>query len=419
MDFASEWGFGADAIQDDKVVDPELIVAAKDLDDRIDDACDDLTTSAGTLDSVARLGARRSNPKWCEKTRNVTRKAAHKQVLGIAVMSKRLIPLLQKWFTSGKHFGELDHKPLHRAMSVYNSIMPPLASNLVAIAALSTLPNRGEEVITVGADLWIGIAELLQVVRNRDEEALIPAATEVARAAAMLLATLKILTPAEQASVDKQKEEIERLERDNAAEAERFKAARVNDEAQQQEAAIAEVERITKQQEAAKAKAQRENEAAAQKMRERIEKAERKVQEDKDKAERKQREEQEKAERKAREDKEKAERKAREDKEKAERKAREEADKRAREEAKRIAREEAQKQAREAAEAKRKAKEEDKRRKQEEAERKAREKLERKAKFAGRMAMFEQPTAAPPTAAPSKKVSADDRQGSAVSGLEC
>ena len=47
--------------------------------------------------------------------------------------------------------------------------MPPLAGNLVAVAALSTLANRGEELITAAGDLWIGLAELLQVVRQRVE----------------------------------------------------------------------------------------------------------------------------------------------------------------------------------------------------------------------------------------------------------
>ena len=58
------------------------------------------------------------------------------------------------------------------AMSVFTSTLPPLASNLVAVAALATLPGRGDQVLERAGDFWIALAELLQVVKERGADEL-------------------------------------------------------------------------------------------------------------------------------------------------------------------------------------------------------------------------------------------------------
>ena len=108
------------------------------------------------------------------KTRNDGRKAAQKQLIGVATVCKRLIPKLKAWLSSEDHFGSLNHQPLYQAMSVFNATLPPLAGNMVAVAALATLPGRGDDLLEIAGDFWIGLAELLQVVRNRDLEELMP-----------------------------------------------------------------------------------------------------------------------------------------------------------------------------------------------------------------------------------------------------
>lgn len=56
----------------------------------LDDASEDIMASAATLDSVARLGPNRANPKWCAKARTQGKGKVKQLVLGISVKCKQV-----------------------------------------------------------------------------------------------------------------------------------------------------------------------------------------------------------------------------------------------------------------------------------------------------------------------------------------
>eukprot|EP00729_Bicosta_minor_P008552 gene8552-13322_t len=310
--------------------DAKYAAKGNELNLKIDEAIEDLTASAAILDSVPRLGSRRANPKWCLKTRNEGRKAAQKQLIGVATVCKRLIPKLKAWLSSEDHFGSLNHQPL-------------------------------------------------------DLEELMPRAGTFADNTKDLVAKLKVLTVAEQQQEDARLEAKAELERGNATAAAKAEAELQKQEEARVAAAMKEVDRLEKirvDKLSARQRAEEKvKEDAAKAMRRRAEQAE--------KAAKKALEEKVKAERKVREEAERAERKAREEAEKAAKKAAEEAEKAAKAEAKRKLAEEARKRREEEAERKRKIKEEKERKIREEKERIAAEKEAKKAKFLGRIAMFE------------------------------
>eukprot|EP00035_Acanthoeca_spectabilis_P009413 m.166975 g.166975 ORF g.166975 m.166975 type:complete len:614 (+) comp14718_c0_seq2:47-1888(+) len=207
----------------------------------LDDASEDIMASAATLDSVARLGPNRANPKWCAKAGTQGKGKVKQLVLGISVKCKQLIPIAMDTAQSNRDTAsQKKARDLATAtVKLFLSTLPPLAGQIVRLAALSTLRGRGEELLDAAGDMWIGILQFVQAMRHTSEEDVQEAAPLIAGGAQTLLKLLPVLTP---------EDEAQRTAKQVQADADALTAeAKVNQ-------AIKEVERLAEEETARKRK---------------------------------------------------------------------------------------------------------------------------------------------------------------------
>jgi len=204
----------------------------------LDDASEDITASAGTLDAVPRLGPNRANPKWCAKARAAGKIKVKRVVLGISIKCKELIPVALE--TGGKVTKAKRTKARELAtgtIRLFVSTLPPLASDIARLAALSTLSGRGEDLLDAAGDMWIGILQLVQGIRHLSDDEVKEGAVLISSGAQTLLKLLPVLT----ADDDRKRTE----KQVKADEASLTAEAKVNE-------AIREVEKLAKEEETRK-----------------------------------------------------------------------------------------------------------------------------------------------------------------------
>lgn len=367
-----------------------------DWDDFLDDASDDITSSAGVLDSVARLGPKRTSHKWCVKQLKHVKEKVKSQVLGIASKCKKLVPCASHLTTSRAANADPDNRKLFMdTINLFCRVMPPLAGHIVTMAALTTVPGRNEELLVQAGDMWIGTLQLVQAVRETSKADVITGASQLATASKALIELMAELTNEDRAEALKKKEFDEMLLKTDAQRAERRKDDERQKAVAQAEAAMVEVERLAhvamQQKSAAGARAAAEAEAERKRqeiaMKKAIENAERFA-------------------------KQEGRRLAKEEAERAKREAKEEADriKRAEVEEKRQAK---------AVEAERKrlVQVEKDRLAKIEADRLATIKAEKKAKFDKLLGAFETPSASPAAAAAPRRQVMGNRTSAAMTSL--
>eukprot|EP00040_Diaphanoeca_grandis_P009431 m.48799 g.48799 ORF g.48799 m.48799 type:complete len:702 (-) comp20859_c0_seq1:510-2615(-) len=247
----------------------------------LEDSSEDLTASAELLDTVARLGPKKTSPKWCAKKLKETRVEVRQQVLGIAAKCKNVLSTAQS-FVKTKSTSDADRKQLKDAIIVFTSTLPLLGTNFVNAAALCTLPAKSEEILETAGDLWIGLLQFVQAIHEKEYAELMEGVNLISKTSAKILELIKVLTKEDQQLMD-----TLAAQKQQAYHNERQELMQKQEEAREAEAqaleAIRNVEQFARDEQARKRKLEEKREADAHEENKREALAEKKAKENAEK----------------------------------------------------------------------------------------------------------------------------------------